>query len=109
MTPPRAARFSLRLPIRYRTVGEAGWKDGVTENISRSGVLFRAADLLRVDTPIEMRLVLPVAGRTEQLPEILCQGHIVRTVFDVGKDQQQPALAATITRYRIRGDNPTGS
>src|SRR5438552_3058006 len=108
MNPIRAPRFSLQLPIRYRTVGEAGWHDGITENISRSGVLFRAPDVLRVDTPIEMRLVLPVAGETEHLPEILCQGHIVRTVFDIEK-RQQPALAAAITRYRIRGDNPSGS
>ena len=108
MTPIRAPRFNLRLPIRYRTVGEAGWHDGITENISRSGVLFRVADVLRVDTPIEMRLVLPVAGETQQLPEILCKGHIVRTVFDFQKDHQ-PALAAAITRYRIRGDHPSGS
>ena len=105
-TPTRATRFNLRLPIRYRTVGEAGWHDGTTENISRSGVLFRGGGILRVDTPIEMRLVLPVGGQVQQLPELLCQGRIVRTVSDSQKDEQ-PALAAAITRYRIRGENPT--
>ena len=46
-TPTRAPRFSLRLPIRYRTVGEPAWHDGTTENISRSGVLFRGAVFCR--------------------------------------------------------------
>lgn len=84
--------------------GETGWRDGTTENISRSGVLFRTEGALRVDTPIEMRLVLPVGGEVQQLPELFCSGHIVRTVVDPRKDQR-PAFAAAITRYRIRADN----
>ena len=102
----RAPRFSLRLPIRYRTVGEPRWHDGITENISRSGVLFQAESELLVDTAIEMRVVLPVAGEVERsLPEILCQGHVVRTIID-RQQARRPALAAAITDYRIRGDNP---
>ena len=61
----------VRLRRRKRFDGEAGWHDGTTENISRSGVLFRGAGILRVDTPIEMRLVLPVGGEVQQLPELL--------------------------------------
>jgi len=75
--------------------------------MSRSGVLFRAEAELRVDTPIEMRVVLPVGGEIEgSLPEILCQGHVVRTIAAFQKNQT-PALAAAITNYRIRGDDST--
>ena len=38
----RAARFLVRLPFRYRVVGSREWDVGLTENISRSGILFYA-------------------------------------------------------------------
>ena len=69
-------------------------------------VFHQAESELLVDTPLEMRVVLPVGGEVERsLPEILCQGHVVRTILD-RQQAGQPALAAAITRYRIRGENP---
>ena len=59
--PTRALRFPLRLPLRYRAVAEGTWREGLTENISRSGVLFRAQDLLQVSTPVELSFRLSVA------------------------------------------------
>src|ERR1700757_4746552 len=44
--PARAQRFQLHLPLRYRRLGEAQWHIGTTENISRSGLLFQADQLL---------------------------------------------------------------
>ena len=40
-SPFRATRFDLHLPLKYRLVGESGWREGTTENISRSGCFFR--------------------------------------------------------------------
>jgi hypothetical protein len=94
--PARARRFSLRLPVRYRPVGKTGWSEGTTENISRSGVLFRTAEILEVDTPIEMRVALPVGS----LPEMVCTGRIVRTVSPSGYEGR-PGVAAAITHYRL--------
>jgi hypothetical protein len=42
--PFRATRFDLHLPLKYRLVGESGWREGTTENISRSGMLFQAEE-----------------------------------------------------------------
>ncbi len=36
----RATRFSVHMPVRYRAIGEGEWREGHTENISRTGVLF---------------------------------------------------------------------
>src|SRR5580700_886196 len=41
LSPFRAQRFNLHLPLKYRPLGEPDWRDGTTENISRSGMLFR--------------------------------------------------------------------
>ena len=98
--PTRAQRFPLHLSLRYRPVGDAVWHDGRTENISRSGVLFRAEDLLGVATPIEMTFALPGA---QVGPNILCQGRIVRTVPSLER-KAGPVLAATIEDYHfVRG------
>jgi hypothetical protein len=96
----RARRFAFDLPLQYRALGEKRWHEGRTENISRSGVLFRTEDVLDLDTEVEMTFVLPAIPAA---PAIVCRGRVVRTVLP-GGDGRQPQLAATISRYRfLRG------
>jgi hypothetical protein len=97
----RAHRFSLQLPMKYRPVGHTGWREGTTENISRSGVLFRAPDLLEPNTSVEMRVALPVGPTPELFPQVLCTGRIVRTV-GISSNEPYPALAASIIGYRLQ-------
>jgi hypothetical protein len=92
--------------MKYRPMGEGEWREGITENISRSGVLFRAPDLLAPDTPIEMRVALPVGASPDLFSEVVCSGRLVRTVSAAGAERR-PALAAAITDYRLQPANPT--
>jgi hypothetical protein len=96
MDAERATRVLLRLPLRYRMVGQTDWRPGKTENISRSGVLFVADDLFAVDTELELSFTLP-----EELgpASILCRGRVVRTVVTTGPQGWRPALAAAISDY----------
>ena len=96
----RAPRFNLHLPLKYRLLGENDWRTGTTENISRSGLLFRAEELLSPNAQLEINLVLPqeVAGLSPA--EVVCRGQIVRTV-DPEKPTMNPALAAKITQYHF--------
>ena len=94
----RAPRLPLNLQLRYRSVGAARWHEGRVENISRSGVLFRATDLVDVDAQVEITLLLPVRPSATA---IVCRGRIVRTVLP-GGSERRPGLAATISRYRFR-------
>jgi hypothetical protein len=104
---PRAARFNLRIRIRYRASGEEGWGEGTTENISRSGVLFRAERQLGVGTPVDMAFVLPVEILGEAAAEVSCHGRIVR--LEIAADAL-PALAATILNYRfLRAKEPASA
>ena len=95
--PTRAQRFPLHLPLRYRAVGEDTWREGLTDNISRSGVLFRARDLLQVSTPVELTFVISVADLNS---EVFCRGQVVRAVPPAGPSDP-PALAATIANYHF--------
>src|SRR5207245_8964307 len=62
----RAKRFNLQIPLRFRPLDQQGWLKGTTENISRSGLLFRSEELLQLNAHLEINLVLPVeiAGLT---------------------------------------------
>jgi len=92
----RARRFPLTLPIRCRRAGEEGWIDGVTINISSSGVLFCTSEPLDVDTQVEMSIVL--GESRARAGELRCDGHIVR----IDGDSTAPSMAAAFSRYDLR-------
>lgn len=97
IAPFRAQRFSLQLPMKYRKLGEQDWRVGTTENISRSGLLFRAEEALSPHVQLEINLVLPaeIAGLTAA--EVVCRGEVVRMV-----ESETPALAAKILQYHFQ-------
>ena len=94
----RAQRFNLHLPLKYRLLGEPDWHEGLTENISRSGMLFRADETIAPSAQLEINLVLPpeIAGLSQA--EVICRGEVVRTV----KGDVSPALAAKILQYHFQ-------
>ena len=91
--------------MKYRPSGHLDWQDAVTENISRSGVLFRADGLLDLNTSIEMLVALPVGPAPNRFPEVLCSGRVVRAV-ETSSPDAKPALAASITSYHIESPKP---
>jgi DNA-binding response OmpR family regulator len=99
--PSRAQRFQLHLPLRYRRLGEKDWHVGTTENISRSGMLFQADEVLQPSAQLEINLVLPqeIAGLSST--EVVCRGEVVRTVEQNGSTLT-PALAARILQYHFQ-------
>lgn len=99
--PSRAQRFQLHLPLRYRRLGENTWHDGTTENISRSGMLFQAEELLQPSAMLEINLVLPAEIAGLSATEVVCRGEVVRTVEHNG-DTLTPALAARILQYHFQ-------
>jgi PAS domain S-box-containing protein len=97
----RAQRFKLRLPIRYRSVGEIDWQRGTTENISRSGVLFRGETALQPMAQLEISLVLPPEIAGISAAEVVCRGEVVRTI-EADATTLHPALAAKILQYHFQ-------
>jgi hypothetical protein len=96
----RAERFQIHIPVRYREPHGRAWFGGKTVNISRSGVLFRTDNVLSPNTPVEMRLALPVVINNEAPGEVLCKGVVVRAEqSDI--DGGPPALAVAIQNYRL--------
>jgi PAS domain S-box-containing protein len=99
--PSRAQRFQLHLPLRYRRLGESDWHEGTTENISRSGMLFKAEEALQPSAQLEINLVLPAEIAGLSATEVVCRGEVVRTVAPRG-EAMSPALAARILQYHFQ-------
>ncbi len=97
---PRALRFRARLTMRYRTPRSSNWHDGVTENLSRSGVLFRSICPQEPKTPIDMFLTLPTGVAEGLAPRVRCQGDIVR-VQPPETAGMLPGLAAAVETYVV--------
>jgi PAS domain S-box-containing protein len=100
----RAQRFNLQLPLKYRLLGESVWRNGTTENISRSGMLFRVEETIQPNAQLEINLVLPAEIALLSPAEVICHGEVVRTV-ELEQPIVGPALAARILRYQF----PPGS
>jgi hypothetical protein len=105
--PFRARRFNLQLPLRYRPLGEQSWRPGTTENISRSGLLFQAQELLHPNSQLEISLVLPAEIAGLAATEVICRGEIVRSVGMQGPGMP-PALAAKILQYHFQHGTHVG-
>jgi PAS domain S-box-containing protein len=101
LSSSRAQRFQLHLPLKYRRLDEERWHDGETKNISRSGLLFQAEDLLQPNVILEINLVLPAEIAGLSPTEVVCKGEIVRTVAANG-EKMPPALAAKILQYHFQ-------
>ncbi|MGH9403400.1 MAG: PilZ domain-containing protein [Terriglobia bacterium] len=96
---PRAQRFALQVPLRYRPRGEAAWRRGKTENISSSGVLFRGEFFAESGASVELCLIMPVVN-SDGAAEVICQGVIVRAMAPTDS-RSLPALAVKISHFRL--------
>jgi PAS domain S-box-containing protein len=105
--PFRARRFNLHLPLQYRPLGEEKWRPGTTENISRSGLLFLAQELLSPNALLEISLVLPAEIAGLAATEVVCRGEVVRSVEAQGQSVS-PALAAKILQYHFQHGTHVG-
>ena len=60
----RAARTPLSAPVKVRASDRDEWIEGVTCNISRTGILIQTNSKLPADTPIEITFMLRRKGDT---------------------------------------------
>ncbi len=96
----RARRFDLEIPLRYRVPGDSTWCNGVTKNISCTGVLFQSRDRAAPGTLMEITLRFPNAMLQHGAAELLCRGSVIRSERrEEGGDSS--IMATTSTYYRL--------
>lgn len=98
---PRAPRFVVNLPVRYRTPDMPEWLSAVTENISRSGVLLRARQPLTPRTAVELVLEVPNTFAGGPAGAVGCLGDVVRDEVRNGGAPSH-AVAVAVGTYRLK-------
>ncbi len=96
----RAERFPIRIPVRYRRPHSPEWLETWTENVSRSGVLFRADRTLNPTTTVEVTLELPPTNGDGAHAWVVCKGKVAR-VDHPHNGATSPILAVAIHHYRL--------
>jgi len=101
---PRERRLRHEVPVQFRHRGSHEWSEGVSENISRSGLLFHAASALEVGSELELMLELPQELTGEADAPVACEAVVVRV-------EQVPAtrtnkqvtykIACSVAQYRF--------
>jgi len=101
---PRARRIKLNgREMKYREVGTAPWHRGTVENVSQTGILFRAGHAMEENAEVEMILEMPPEITGQPHTQVIARGMVVRTVTPSnGKDSL--AIAAGIWDYRVLHD-----
>ena len=97
---PRARRLKLDTALRYRVRGQALWREGVIENLSQSGLLFKCEEGLPQNTLVEMIFEMPEEISGQRNSNVLCHGRIVRNYKDA-KGQKNAALAVSVLDYKF--------
>jgi len=101
---PRARRIKLNgQEMKYREVGTAAWRRGTVENVSQTGILFRAADVLAENAEVEMVLEMPPEITGQEHLQVIARGMVVRTA-PAGNGNGKAAIAAGIWDYRVLHD-----
>ena len=76
---PRAPRFPLEAPVRFRGIGEQVWHEGLTVNASRTGVLLRSIEArIALRDRVEFVLSLPPVEGAHDGVEVRCRGGVAR-------------------------------
>ncbi len=96
----RSQRFPIKMPLRYRVLGEGEWHSGKTVNISSSGVFFRCPLAADRGTRVEMDFILVSSRAKESGLEVACKGEVVRLETPLSAEFQV-ALAVKISDYRL--------
>lgn len=96
----RASRYEISIPVRYRPLGELGWIETKTINISCTGVLFETDEPLQVESPVELSFDLPVEIGGAGVGELTCLGQVVRSIMPPSSDAPL-AAAAAIADFKV--------
>ena len=93
----RSDRFAIERELRYRALNKRGGEEageGKTVNMSSSGVLFTAAQILRPGRRVELSISWPAQLNTKCALKLVARGRIVR--FESG------LAAMEIQQYEFR-------
>jgi hypothetical protein len=97
----RERRLRHVVPVSFCLDGSGEWHDGRSENLSRSGLLFRSEDEVPVGSRLQIKLEMPTELTGEKADEVICQATVARVtpIVGKGKDPEGFMVACAIEDY----------
>jgi hypothetical protein len=86
---PRERRLRHRVSVQFRLHEAAAWTEATSENISRSGLLFRHTVALPVGTELELMFEMPEELAGHIPARAFCRGSVVRVTADTAVRKQK--------------------
>lgn len=98
---PRERRLRHEVPVQFRVSGSQDWLEGSTENISKSGVLFRSLESFEPSTKLELKFEMPKELTGDAPAQVICQASVSRVIPQAGTKKQKPSfqIGCTIFDY----------
>jgi hypothetical protein len=96
------------VPVLFRVKGTQDWSEGTTENVSKSGLLFRSPSSFEPQTKLELKLQMPKELTGDTPAEVVCQA-TVRRVVENPATKKHPAtfnIACAVAGYDFQTLNP---
>ncbi|MDT8068862.1 MAG: PilZ domain-containing protein [Terriglobia bacterium] len=105
---PRERRLRHEVPVQFRVKGTEEWLQGTTENISKSGVLFRSPLSMEPETKLELKFEMPKELTGDAPAEVVCQGSVRRVIANPATKKQPPTfnIACAVAGYDFIALNP---
>lgn len=91
---PRERRLRHRVTVQFRSFGTSDWSEATSENLSRSGLLFRHRSPLRAGTELELVFEMPEELAGYCPAQAFCRGSVVRATPDTAVRKQGTYLIA---------------
>jgi hypothetical protein len=101
---PRERRLRHRVSVQFRLPGAAEWVEATSENISRSGLLFRHTTPLPVGTELQLVFEMPEELAGHCPARASCRGSVVRVTADAPSRKQKHSflIACAINQCELR-------
>jgi hypothetical protein len=100
---PRERRLRHQVTVQFRVVGSRTWNEGTTENISRSGVLFRSENSFAEGSNLEVMFEMPKELTGNEPAQVICKGTVAR-VTNGPNSAKQPVsylIACSVADYEF--------
>jgi PilZ domain-containing protein len=97
----RERRLRHVVPVLYRVAGTTEWLQGDSENLSRSGLLFRGSTEVELGSRVEVQLEMPPELAGDEASEVICTGSVARVTRDPAAPKGIFLIACAVEDYNF--------
>jgi hypothetical protein len=97
---PRERRLRHNVTVQYRVAGSKMWQEGMTVNISKSGVLFASGESMQEGVGLELVFEMPKELTGDEAAPVLCKCTVAR-VTALSKEPTEYNIACSVADYEF--------